>query len=79
MFNFGTWGEILIIAITALIVIGPKDIPKTLKMIGRWVYKIRNFSQQVRGYVDELTFQAQRDDIMSKDRDSKSEEQHGRN
>ena len=52
--SLGTWGEILIILITALIVIGPKDIPKTLKMIGRWVYKVRNFSQHVRSYVDEL-------------------------
>lgn len=79
MFNFGTWGEILIIAITALIVIGPKDIPKALKMIGRWVYKIRNFSQQVRSYVDELTFQAQRDEIMANDRDRNREEQRSRN
>jgi|GEM_PF-5026726 len=74
--SLGTWGEILIILITALIVIGPKDIPKTLKMIGRWVYKVRNFSQHVRSYVDELSFQAQRDDIMSSTRDHKRDEQH---
>ncbi len=76
MLNFGTWGEILIIMITALIVVGPKDIPKTLKMVGRWVYKIRRVTQQFRGYVDELAFEAQREDIMSVKPDVKTDEQH---
>jgi sec-independent protein translocase protein TatB len=79
MFNFGTWGEIVVILITALIVVGPKDIPKTLKMIGRWVFKIRHLTQQVTSYVDELAFQAQRDDIMSSKRDTPDDEKHRRN
>jgi sec-independent protein translocase protein TatB len=78
MLNFGTWGEILIILITALIVVGPKDIPKTLKMVGRWVYKIRRITQQFSSYVDELAFEAQREDIMSDKRESKTHEQHSR-
>lgn len=76
MFNFGTWGEILIIVITALIVVGPKDIPKVLKWVGRWVYKIRHFSSQVRSYVDDLAFQAQRDDIMAATEAEPQDEQH---
>lgn len=79
MLNFGTWGEILIILITALIVVGPKDIPKTLKMVGRWVYKIRRVTQQFRGYVDELAFEAQREDIISSTKDAKPDEQHSGN
>ncbi len=75
MFDFGTWGEILIIVITALIVIGPKDLPKTLRALGHWVYKIRGVTQQVRGYVDELAFKAQREEIISstkKERDERN-------
>lgn len=67
MLDFGTWGELLIIAITALIVIGPKDLPKAMRTLGRWVYKFRSISQQVRSYVDDLAFQAQREDIMNID------------
>ncbi|MBP6986398.1 MAG: twin-arginine translocase TatA/TatE family subunit [Alphaproteobacteria bacterium] len=73
MLNFGTWGEFLIILITALVVIGPKDIPKTLKLLGRWVHKFRKVTQQVRGYVDELAFDAQRDEIMSMHKDKEHE------
>lgn len=76
MLNFGTWGEILIILITALIVVGPKDIPKTLKMVGRWVYKIRRFTQQITGYVDDLAMQAQNEDIMASEKNKKTDEQH---
>lgn len=74
MLNFGTWGEILIIVITALVVIGPKDIPKTLKMLGRWVHKFRKTTQQLRSYVDELAFEAQREEIIETHKETKNEE-----
>jgi sec-independent protein translocase protein TatB len=77
MLSLGTWGEILIILITALIVIGPKDIPKTMKLIGRWVYKVRKVTQGIRSYVDELTFEAQREEIIASTKDTKNE-QHRR-
>ena len=77
MLDFGTWGELLIIAITALIVIGPKDLPKTMRTLGRWVYKTRSVTQQLRGYVDELAFQAQREEIInSSDVTRKDESKH---
>ena len=64
MFDLGAWGEFLLIAVVALILLGPKDIPKVLKIVGHWVYKIRALVQGVRNYVDELAFQAQREDIL---------------
>ena len=70
MFDLGAWGEFLIIAIAALILLGPKDIPKALKIIGQWVYKTRAIVQSVRSYVDELSFQAQREEIMKLSKDS---------
>lgn len=69
MFNFGTWGEIIIILITALVVVGPKDIPKAMKMAGRFVYRVRKVTNQVKGYVDELAFEAQREEIIESSRD----------
>ena len=33
MFSFG-WGEILLILLVVIIVVGPKDIPKFLRQIG---------------------------------------------
>lgn len=68
MFELGAWGEILIIFAVALILLGPKDIPRVMQLVGRWVYKFRSMSQEVRSYVDELAFQAQREDIIKKTR-----------
>ena len=36
MFDFA-WSEIAIIAVVALVVIGPKDLPKVLRTVGTWV------------------------------------------
>ena len=40
MFDLGA-GELLIIVIVAVIVIGPKDIPLAMRTAGRWIGKIR--------------------------------------
>ncbi len=60
MFEFGAFSEILIILIAALILIGPKELPRVLYQCGRWLQKIRHFSQQLRQgldhYVEEGAF-----------------------
>ena len=38
MFDFGlSMGELMVIALVALIVVGPKDLPRMLRMVGRFV------------------------------------------
>ena len=45
MFDFGfSMGELMVIAVIALIVVGPKDLPKMLRTIGRWVTKLRGMA-----------------------------------
>lgn len=57
MFNFN-WSEILLILIIALVVIGPKDIPKVMKFLGYWVAKLRQLIRGVKlawySYADKL-------------------------
>lgn len=53
MFEFGALSEILIILIAALILIGPKELPRVLYQCGRWLQKIRHFSQQLGQGLDE--------------------------
>ncbi len=55
MFSMGTWGEILIIAVIALIVIGPKDLPYALKQLGKWVRKLRLMQQELQSSFNDLT------------------------
>ena len=47
------WTEILIIAVVALFVVGPKDIPKALRTVGIWVGKLRHLSREFQTTVED--------------------------
>ncbi len=59
MFSLGGWSEILIIAVAALILIGPKELPEVLRACGRWIYRFRRMSAQFREGVDGLLQEGQ--------------------
>jgi len=49
------WFEIIIIAILAILVIGPKDFPIVLKKIGSWVGTIKGYFTDVQSNINEIT------------------------
>lgn len=53
MFSVG-WPEFTIVLIVALIVIGPRDLPKTLNQIGKWVGAARRMSREFQRHVDDM-------------------------
>ncbi len=63
MFGMG-WPEILLISIVAILVIGPKDMPDALRAAGRFVYKIRKFMRNMQQSLDDITQEAELDDII---------------
>ena len=63
MFDLG-WTEILIIAVIALIVIGPKDLPSALKNVAYWVRKARGLAREFQKGVDDLVREAELDDVQ---------------
>jgi sec-independent protein translocase protein TatB len=56
--------EFLVIAIVALVVIGPKDLPRTLRWLGQWVGKARAMSRHVRAGFDEMMRQAELEEMQ---------------
>lgn len=46
--------ELLLVAIVALVVIGPKDLPRVLRVLGQWVGKARRVAGQFRSGFDEM-------------------------
>ena len=46
--------ELLLVAAVALIVIGPKDLPKVMRVVGGWVGKARGVARQFRSGFDEM-------------------------
>jgi sec-independent protein translocase protein TatB len=55
--------EFLVIAIVALVVIGPKELPGLLRTWGRWMAQARGMAAEFRGHVDEMVRQSELDDV----------------
>lgn len=53
MFDFGVgYSEMFVLAIMAILVIGPKDLPKVLRTVGQFVRKARGMAREFQGHVD---------------------------
>jgi sec-independent protein translocase protein TatB len=46
--------ELLLVAVVALLVIGPKDLPKAMRFVGNWVGKARGVARQFRSGIDTM-------------------------
>ncbi|WP_066796455.1 Sec-independent protein translocase protein TatB [Sphingomonas soli] len=51
--------EFLVVAIVALLVIGPKDLPKAMRFVGKWVGKARGVARQFRSGFDSMVREAE--------------------
>lgn len=58
-----SWSEILVVLIVALVVVGPKDLPRLMHMMGRWMGKARNMANEFRKSFDEMARQAELDEL----------------
>jgi len=61
MFDIG-WSEMAIIAFVALIVIGPKDLPRTMKTVAHWMRKARSLTREFQSGIDEMVREAELED-----------------
>lgn len=55
--------ELLIVAVVALVVIGPKDLPKTMRVVGRWVGKARGVARHFRSGFDAMVREAEMEEM----------------
>lgn len=55
--------ELVLIAIVALIVVGPKDLPKLLRQLGKFVAKMRSMADEFRASFDDMARQSELDDL----------------
>jgi len=51
MFDIG-WTELFVIGVLVLLVTGPRDLPKVLYEIGKWVRRARAMAREFQGHVD---------------------------
>ena len=55
--------ELIIVAIVALIIIGPKDLPKAMRVVGYWVGRARGVARQFRAGFDTMVREAELADM----------------
>jgi sec-independent protein translocase protein TatB len=55
MFNIFSWQHIIIMVVIALVVVGPKDLPRLMKMAAQWARKGRSMVNGLRKNFDDLT------------------------
>ena len=58
-----SWGEIMVIGAVALIVIGPKDLPKALRTVGQVTGKLRRMAAEFQGQFNEAMREAELDEV----------------
>jgi sec-independent protein translocase protein TatB len=62
LFDIG-WPELLLIGVVALVVIGPKDLPRALRVAGFWVRKARTLSREFQSSIDQMIREAELDEV----------------
>ena len=64
MFDFA-WSEIALIAVVAMIAIGPKDMPVAIRSVTGWIKKARRMAAEFQTHVDEMVREADLSEIRS--------------
>jgi sec-independent protein translocase protein TatB len=60
-----SWSHILIVLIVALVVVGPKDLPRLMRILGQWLAKARRMAEQFRSSFDEMARQSELEELRA--------------
>jgi sec-independent protein translocase protein TatB len=58
-----SWTELLVIAVVAIIVVGPKDLPRALRTVGRFAGKAKRMARDFQNQFNEALREAEIDTI----------------
>jgi sec-independent protein translocase protein TatB len=65
MFDIAS-SELILVALIALLVIGPKDLPRVLRYVGNWLGKARRMAAHFRSGIDEMVRQSELEELERK-------------
>lgn len=62
MFDLG-WSELLLVAVVAIIVVGPKELPRALRTVGQWAAKVRGVAREFQNSVDDMIRESELEEL----------------
>ena len=57
------WSHILLLGLVALLVIGPKDLPRALRTVGVWVGRARAIAREFQGSLDQMIRESELEEV----------------
>jgi sec-independent protein translocase protein TatB len=64
LFDIG-WSEMAVILLVALVVIGPRDLPRVARTMGKWVAKGRSMAREFQSAIEDMAREAELDKVKS--------------
>ncbi|WP_404710111.1 Sec-independent protein translocase protein TatB [Sphingomonas sp. MMS24-J13] len=58
--------ELMLVGAVALVVIGPKDLPRAMRFVGQWVGRARGMARHFRMGIDEIIRQSELEEMQKK-------------
>ena len=58
--------ELLVVAVLALLFIGPKELPQAMLKVGRWVGKVRGYARHFTSGIENVMREAELDEMERK-------------
>jgi len=58
--------EMLIVALVAIVLIGPKDLPRVMRVLGQWVGRGRSVARHFRSAIDDMIREAELEEMEKK-------------
>jgi sec-independent protein translocase protein TatB len=68
--------EFVVIALAALVIVGPKDLPVLMRRVGKVVGKVRNMANEFRASFDEMARQSELDELRQEVEALRNTQQH---
>jgi|SRR5579872_333399 len=63
MFDFFSSSHLLILLVVLLVVVGPKDLPRLMRMLGQWAGKARSMANEFKKSFDDMARQEELDKL----------------
>ncbi|MEQ9520207.1 MAG: Sec-independent protein translocase protein TatB [Parvibaculum sp.] len=71
MFDIG-WSELLLLGVLAILVVGPKDLPRMMRTIGQYTAKIKAAAREFQRSFDEMARESELDELRQQIADAKA-------